>query len=65
MLREVLVAKVSKSLGRLWKAVVSIVCVSPRLWEALGSFGSLWEALRGFGRFWEALEGFGMLRKGL
>ena len=42
--------------GRLWEAFekpwealegcgFSIVCLSPRLWEALGSFGSLWEAL--------------------
>ena len=57
--------------GRLWEAFekpwgalggcgLSIVCPSPRLWEALGSFGSLWEVLGGFGRLWEALEGFGM-----
>ena len=62
--------------GRLWEAFekpwgalggcgLSIVCPSPRLWEALGSFGSLWEVLGGFGRLWEALEGFGMLRKAL
>ena len=62
--------------GRLWEAFekpwgalggcgLSIVCLSPRLWEALGSFGSLWEVLGGFGRLWEALEGFGMLRKAL
>ena len=60
--------------GRLWEAFekpwgalggcgLSIVCPSPRLWEALGSFGSLWEVLGGFGRLWEALEGFVMLRK--
>ena len=52
-----------------WEALggcgFSIVCLSPRLWEALGSFGSLWEVLGGFGRLWEALEGFGMLRKAL
>ena len=62
--------------GRLWEAFekpwgalggcgLSIVCPSPRLWEALGSFGSLWEVLGAFGRFWEALKGFGMLRKAL
>ena len=62
--------------GRLWEAFekpweasggfgLSIVCPSPRLWEALGSFGSFWEVLGGFGRLWEALEGFGMLRKAL
>ena len=71
--------------GRLWEAFekpwgalggcgFSIVCLSPRLWEALGSFGSLWEVWEGlggsgslwkalvcFGRLWEALEGMGRL----
>ena len=62
--------------GRLWEAFekpwgalggcgLSIVCPSPRLWEALGSFGSLWEVLGGFGRLWEALEGFGRFWKAL
>ena len=62
--------------GRLWEAFekpwgalggcgLSIVCLSPRLWEALGSFGSLWEVLGEFGKLWEALEGFCMLRKAL
>ena len=62
--------------GRLWEAFekpwgalggcgLSIVCPSPRLWEALGSLGSFWEVLGAFGRFWEALKGFGMLRKAL
>ena len=42
---------------------MSIVCPSPRLWEALGNSGSRWilEAVE----LWEALEGFGMLRKAL
>ena len=61
--------------GRLWEAFEkpwgalggcgSIVCLSPRLWEALESFDSLWEPLGRVGRLWEALEGFGMLRKAL
>ena len=50
---------------------LSIVCPSPRLWEALKSFDSLWEALGSFGRLWgiwealcfgrhwEAFEGMG------
>ena len=61
--------------GRLWEAFekpwgalggcgLSIVCPSPRLWEALGSFGSLWEVLGGFERFWKALESFGTHGKG-
>ena len=67
--------------GRLWEAFekpwgalggcgLSIVCPSPRLWEALGSFESLWEVLGVgcFARFgslalvqwmlWKAWEGF-------
>ena len=72
--------------GRLWEAFekpwgalggcgFSIVCLSSRLWEALGSFGSLWEAVGGsgklwkalvcFGRLWNALEGFGRHGKAL
>ena len=54
--------------GRLWEAFekpwealggfgLSIVCPSPRLWEALGNSGSLWEAVGSFGRLWkEAFE---------
>ena len=60
--------------GRLWEAFekpwgalggcgLSIVCPSPRLWEALGSFGSLWEVfwegMGSSGRLWYASEGFG------
>ena len=62
--------------ARLWKAFekpwetlggfgCSIICPSPRLWEALGNSGSLWQALGRFGRLWEALQGFGMLGKAL
>ena len=50
-----------KPWGALGGCGFSIVCLSPRLWEALGSFGSLWEVLGGSGRLWEALEGFGRL----
>ena len=50
--------------GRLWEAFeqpwealgdfgLSIVCLSPRLWEAWGNSGSLWEAVGSFGRLWE------------
>ena len=54
--------KVLKSLGgALGGCGFSIVCLSPRLWEALGSFGSLWEALGSFGRLWEALGSSGKL----
>ena len=52
--------------GKLWEVFgLSIVCLSPRLWEALGSFGTFREALRVFGRLWYASEGFGMLWKAL
>ena len=62
--------------GRLWEVFenpwgalggcgFSVLCLFPRLWKALGSFGSLCEVLGGFGRFWEALERFGTLRKAL
>ena len=58
--------------GRLWEAFekpwktlggcgLSIVCPSPRLWEALGNSGSLWEAVGSFGRLWKALVCFGRL----
>ena len=43
----------------------SIVCPSPRLWEALGNSGSLWEAVGSFGRLWKTLEGMGGLWKAL
>ena len=56
--------------GRLWEAFEKpwgalggcgfrIVCLSPRLWEALGSFGSFWEVLGGSGKLWKALVCFG------
>ena len=62
--------------GRLWEGFekpwgalggcgFSIVCFSPRLWEALGSFGSLWEVLGGSGRLWKALVCFGRLWEAL
>ena len=62
--------------GRLWEAFekpwealggygLSIVCPSPRLWEALGNSGSLWEVVGSFGRFWKALVCFGRLWEAL
>ena len=44
---------------------MSIVCPSPRLWEALGNSGSLWEAVGSFGRLWKALVCFGRLWEAL
>ena len=61
-----------KPWGALGGCGLSIVCPSPRLWEALGrlwdplgSFGSVWEVLGGFERLWYASEGFGRFWKAL
>ena len=46
---------------------MSIICPSPRFWEALGNSGCFWETVGSFGRLWKALvyasEGFGRLWK--